>query len=129
MLGHYGLVTRLLPAFRCCMRKKRKPSKTYHTNNIAGGTDIFDQVEPSHVSSTCYVIHVISFTRLPCLSHATLKSREEPGYEAKAVTSAISSLRKSQAVLHLRVRSGGGGEKSSKQHAPPPQEIINFVQS
>ena len=40
------------------------------------------RVEPSQVSSTRYVSRVISFTRLPRFSRATLKSWEEPGYEA-----------------------------------------------
>ena len=31
------------------------------------------------------VMHVISFTRLPRFSRATLKSLEEPGYEARLV--------------------------------------------
>ena len=39
------------------------------------------QVKPSQAGSTCYITHIISFTRLP-RSFFFLKSFEEPGYEA-----------------------------------------------
>ena len=55
--------------------------------NVAGGTDLqvitCMQVQPSQVGSTQYVVCVISFIRLPLFSHVTLKSWEEPRYEAK----------------------------------------------
>ena len=41
-------------------------------------------VQPLEVGSTRYVTHVVSFTKLPYFSRATLKSWEEPGYEAIA---------------------------------------------
>ena len=53
--------------------------KTYHASDVVGGTDL---MEPSQVCSTHYITCVISFTRLPHSSHATLKSWEGSGYEA-----------------------------------------------
>ena len=63
------LIPRLLPAFQCCMRKVRESGKTYHASDIANGADLFNS---SQVSSTSYVTHAISFSRLPCISRTKL---------------------------------------------------------
>ena len=49
----------------------REPGKTYHTSDIAGGTNLFNS---SEVGSTRYVPHVISFTRLACFSRVRSKA-------------------------------------------------------
>ena len=78
--------SRLLPVFQCSTRKTREPGKTYHVSDIVGGTDLqVMQVEPSQVSSICYAIRVISFTRLPCFSCATLKNWWVPDYQNRAL--------------------------------------------
>ena len=86
-------IPRLLPAFQHCRRKTRARTagKSYHTSDVVGGTDL--QVVPRQVGSTCYVIHMISFTRLPCLSRAMLKICEEPGYELRLSSSSSFSPR------------------------------------
>ena len=79
--------------FNVAQEKTRERGKTYHMSDVAGGIDLqVMQVEPSQVSSTRYVTRMITFTRLPCFSRATLKSWEEPGYEATIYSHFIPNL-------------------------------------
>ena len=63
-----GWISFVPAAFQHCVRKTGEPGITYQVSDIVGGTDlivcmlILNQLQ---VSSTHYVTHVISFTRLP----------------------------------------------------------------
>lgn len=69
-----SLVPRLLPPnFQLCTRRMREPGKTYHESDVVGGTNLC-QMNQNQVSSTHYVTHVVSLTRLPRFSCTILKS-------------------------------------------------------
>ena len=56
-----------------CTRKMREPDETYHASDIAGWTDL-TWFHIKQVGSTCFITHVISFTRLPRFSRSMLRS-------------------------------------------------------
>ena len=54
------LFSSLVPSsFQRCMRKTRKPGKTYHVSDVTDGTDLFNS---SQVGPTHYVTQMVSFT-------------------------------------------------------------------
>ena len=77
--------------------KTREPGKTYHVSDVAGGTDL-NWIK--QVGSTRHVTRVIRFTWLPCFSRVTLKSWEEPGYEAS--THPLCSVVPNNSVVNLK---------------------------
>ena len=64
----------------------RVPGETYHTSDVAGGTDLHvynsSQVGSTRMLRHSYTMYVKFYKAPSFFFHAMLKSREEPGYVA-----------------------------------------------